>query len=86
MRPRSKPTGERRDVSLVAPRTAQPIAGYTITERIGAGGYGEVWKAVAPGGLAKAVKFVYGYMSDERAACELKALNRVREVRHPFLL
>jgi len=32
------------------------IPGYTIRERIGAGGYGEVWKADAPGGLVKAVK------------------------------
>ena len=28
-------------------RTAEPIAGYTVTERIGAGGYGEVWRAEA---------------------------------------
>ena len=67
-------------------QTAEPIAGYTIQERIGAGGYGEVWRAVAPGGLAKAIKFVYGYLDDERAARELKALNRIKEVRHPFLL
>ncbi|MFV2066614.1 MAG: tubulin-like doman-containing protein [Pirellulales bacterium] len=67
-------------------KSAEPIPGYTILERIGAGGYGEVWKADAPGGLTKAIKFVYGYFSDERAAGELKALNRIREVRHPFLL
>ncbi|NUQ62162.1 MAG: protein kinase [Pirellulales bacterium] len=64
----------------------EPIAGYTIRERIGAGGYGEVWKAEAPGGLEKAVKFVYGQLDETRAACELKALNRVKEARHPFLL
>lgn len=64
----------------------QPIAGYAIRQRIGAGGYGEVWKAEAPGGLPKAVKFVYGYIDGERAACELKALHRIKEVRHPFLL
>ncbi len=65
---------------------AQPVAGYTIAERIGSGGYGEVWKAVAPGGLSKAIKFVYGCLDDNRAACELKALQRIKEVRHPFLL
>lgn len=64
----------------------EPIAGYTIRERIGAGGYGEVWRAEAPGGLEKAIKFVYGHLDETRAACELKALSRVKEARHPFLL
>ncbi|MBN1909296.1 MAG: protein kinase, partial [Pirellulales bacterium] len=67
-------------------KTAELIAGYSITERIGAGGYGEVWKADAPGGLTKAVKFVYGCLDDQRAAHELRALNRIKQVRHPFLL
>ena len=62
------------------------IPGYTIRERIGAGGYGEVWKADAPGGLVKAIKFVYGRLDGERASRELKALSRIKEVRHPFLL
>ncbi len=57
-----------------------------MQERIGAGGYGEVWKAEAPGGIAKAIKVVYGYHDDERATRELNALNRIKEVRHPFLL
>jgi serine/threonine protein kinase len=57
-----------------------------LKERIGAGGYGEVWSAEAPGGIAKAVKLVYGYHDENRAQGELKALNRVRELRHPFLL
>jgi hypothetical protein len=50
------------------------------------GGYGEVWKATAPGGLAKAIKIVYGHMRDARAEQELKSLGRIREVRHPFIL
>lgn len=62
------------------------IPGYTLTERIGAGGYAEVWRAEAPGGIAKAVKIVYGYCEDEFASQELKALERVKGVRHPFLL
>ncbi|HVX63686.1 MAG TPA: tubulin-like doman-containing protein, partial [Pirellulales bacterium] len=65
---------------------AEPIPGYLLKERIGVGGYGEVWKVSAPGGLTKAIKFVYGRMDDERAARELKALGRIKEVRHPFLL
>jgi hypothetical protein len=64
----------------------EPIPGYRMQERIGAGGYGEVWKAEAPGGLAKAIKVIFGYHDEERATRELNALNRIKQVRHPFLL
>ncbi len=73
-------------MSLISLRGAEPIAGYSVTERFGAGGYGEVWKAEAPGGLQKAIKFIYGYLNEEKATRELKALNRVKQIRHPFLL
>ncbi len=52
---------------------------------MGAGGYGEVWLADAPGGLQKAIKFVFGSI-DERAGNELRALQRIRAVHHPFIL
>jgi hypothetical protein len=64
----------------------EPIPGYRVQERIGAGGYGEVWKADAPGGIAKAIKVIYGFHDDERATRELNALNRIKQVRHPFIL
>jgi hypothetical protein len=66
--------------------TNEPIPGYKLVKRIGAGGYGEVWTAEAPGELVKAIKFVYGLLDEDRAARELKALNRIKGVRHPFLL
>ena len=47
-------------------KTSEPIPGYVVEDRIGVGGYGEVSRAQAPGGLAKAIKFVYGYFDDER--------------------
>ena len=62
------------------------IIGYTLKERIGSGGFGEVWSAIAPGGILKAVKIVYGFHDEKRAQAELKALDRVKELRHPFLL
>ncbi len=67
----------------VASRT---VLGYELLEHIGSGGYGEVWKAMAPGGISKAVKIIFGRFDGDRANRELTALNRIKEVRHPFLL
>ncbi len=64
----------------------EPIPGYVLKQRLGAGGYGEVWLADAPGGLQKAVKLVFGTLDDERASGELRSLQRIRQVHHPFLL
>ncbi|MCS7021636.1 MAG: protein kinase [Gemmataceae bacterium] len=69
----------------------EPLPGYRLLEPIGSGGFGEVWKCLAPGGIHKAIKFVYGNLhdldlEDRRAQQELKALERVKQVRHPFLL
>ncbi len=70
---------------------SEPFPGYTLVEPLGTGGFGEVWKCVAPGGIHKAIKFVYGNLNsldgdDVRALQEKKALERVKEVRHPFVV
>jgi len=70
---------------------AEPLPGYRLIERLGRGGYGEVWKAEAPGGLFKAIKFVYGDLEsagedNKGAEQELKAMNRVKTIRHPYIL
>jgi serine/threonine protein kinase len=69
----------------------EPIPGYRLIERLGGGGFGEVWKAEVPGGLFKAMKFVFGDLQGmgedgSRAEQELKALSRVKTVHHPYIL
>lgn len=64
----------------------EPIPGYRVESLLGRGGFGEVWKCEAPGGLKKAIKFVFGSMDEDRASRELKSLNRIKGVQHPFLL
>lgn len=61
-------------------------SGYTVVDRLGAGGYGEVWKATAPGGVEKAIKIVFGHCDEAMAERELKSLERIKRVRHPFVL
>src|SRR3954452_999067 len=78
-------------MSFVREPNAEPLPGYRLIEPLGSGGFGEAWKCEAPGGLFKAIKFVFGNLNSldvdgARAEQELKALNRVKEVRHPFVL
>src|SRR3954471_16319380 len=78
-------------MALLKERQAEPIPGYRLLEPLGRGAFGEVWKCEAPGGLFKAIKFVYGNLNgvgldSVQAEEELRAIQRIKSIRHPFLL
>jgi len=70
---------------------AEPIPGYRLIEPLGTGGFGEVWKCEAPGGILKAIKIVFGNLDSPdgdsaKAEQEAAALERVKLIRHPFII
>ena len=71
----------------------EPLNGYRLLSPLGVGGFGEVWKCLAPGGLLKAMKIVTVppqlELDETQAALakyEQAAMKRVRKIRHPFLV
>lgn len=66
----------------------EPLPGYLLLEPLGRGGFGEVWKCEAPGGLHKAIKFVAADAENGDASLqqEFEAFESIKRIRHPFLL
>ena len=71
-------------MSLNLEAGVEPVAGYTLIRKLGQGGFGEVWEAEAPGGVRVALKFIR--LGTAQAGPELRALEVIRNIRHPHLL
>src|SRR5262249_37459863 len=68
------------------PEPLPSIEGYQLMERIGRGAFGDVYRALAPGGVVVAVKRMFRSIDDETSQRERQALEKIRDLRHPFLL
>jgi serine/threonine protein kinase len=62
----------------------EPVPGYRLVKLLGRGGFGEVWKVAAPGGVEAALKIITLTHLDARKG--LHALRLVRQIHHPNLV
>ena len=64
----------------------RPVGEYKLVKQLGAGGFGEVWLADAPGGVPVAIKIIKRPIDDYTARQEHQALLLVKGLSHPCLV
>src|SRR5262245_15182271 len=62
----------------------EPVPGFRLVEFLGRGGFGEVWKATAPGGAEAALKIIN--LSGTQGYKGCRAMRLIKQVRHPHLV
>ena len=79
------------DASRLAPTAAPmhagfaPIPGYALVEFLGEGACGQVWRAIGPGGVRAALKFIR--LSERISEAELRALELIKNLDdHPNVM
>ena len=61
------------------------LPGYRLTKRLGSGGFGEVWRATAPGGMGVAIK-ILANLGRKEGGREYRALQTIKNIRHAHIV
>ena len=65
----------------------EPVRGFRLRSRLGAGSFGEVWEAAGPSGDLVALKFIDSHRRDcSIIRAEIRLLQAVTEIGHPNLI
>jgi len=63
----------------------EPVPGFRLVKFLGAGAYGEVWKAISAGGVDVALKILYK-IDRQKGRKAFRGLQRVKNINNPHLV